>query len=363
MRKAAVLLAGLGVLLFVQLALAGSSQNATYTVWVGEQTKPPAGTQKQVSLNQYFPGQLTIAAGDKVMFSSFGFHTVTYLAGRPFPAFLGPAKGGVYQGPADAAGKPFFFDGEQKFEYNAPLFGPSGPKVIAGKPTNSGILVAQNPKKAATATYTFPKVGKYKLVCVVHPHMGAVVVVKPKGATVLTPDDVAAQAKTETDAAWAKAKAFKTVKPPRNTVYMGVEGPQASGGRTTLLDFVPDVATVKAGTRVTFIVKTPTEAHNATFGPVKYINKLIKQTDLLPFGPPGAPNQVTPFFIYGSDPPGTPYEGSSTHGNGFFAIPVADDFPGPPPKSFSITFATPGKYHFICLIHGPDMAADIRVTK
>jgi plastocyanin len=363
MSRAVLVLVVLVGLVAAQLASGGSSQAQSFTVIVGEQTKPPAGTAKQVALNQFFPGRLTIAAGDKVTFSSFGFHTVTYLAGQPFPAFLGPAKGKVYQGPSDAAGQPFFFDGEQKFEYNAPLFGPYGPKVIAGKPANAGILVAQNPKKAATATYTFPKAGRYKLVCVVHPQMGTLVVVKPKGATVPSPDDVAAQAKAETDAAWAKAEAFTTIKPPKNTIYMGVEGPRASGGRTTLLDFVPDIATAKAGTRVTFVVKTPTEAHNATFGPVKYINKLSKQTDLLPFGPPNAPNQVTPFFIYGSDPPATAYDGSSMHGNGFFSIPVADDFPGPPPKAFSVTFAKPGKYHFICIIHGPDMAADIRVTK
>jgi hypothetical protein len=28
-----------------------------------------------------------------------------------------------------------------------------------------------------------------------------------------------------------------------------------------------------------------------------------------------------------------------------------------------VTFTAPGKYHFICLLHGPDMAADIRVIR
>ena len=74
--------------------------------------------------------------------------------------------------------------------------------------------------------------------------------------------------------------------------------------------------------------KAPTEAHNVGFGPVKYMDKLMKQTDLFPFGPPNPPNQVTPFFIYGSDPPGTPYEGSTMHGNGFYATPLADGTPG-----------------------------------
>ena len=51
------------------------------------------------------------------------------------------------------------------------------------------------------------------------------------------------------------------------------------------------------------------------------------------------------------------------HGNGFYAIPLADALKGGPPNSFRVTFTTAGKYHFICQLHGPDMAADIRVTR
>ena len=362
MAKLVLVAAALTSLVAAQLALGGPSQSAAYTVLVGEQTRPPAGTPKQVSLNQFFPGRLTVAAGAKVTFSSFGFHTVTYLAGKPFPAFLGPAAGQTYTGPSDAAGQPFFFQDKQKFTYNAPLLAPSGPKAISGAPASAGILAPQNPKKPATATYTFPKTGQYKLLCLIHPHMEMTVVVRSAGATVPTPDEVAAEAKAETTAAWAKAKAFAKITPPRNTIYMGVDSPQASGGRTTLLDFLPATTTVKAGTTVKFVVKAGTEAHNAGFGPVKYLNNLIKTTDLLPFGP-GAPNQVTPFFVYGSDPPRTPFEGSSMHGNGFYATPLLDGIPAPPPNQYSVTFATPGRYHFICMLHGPDMAADIRVTK
>jgi len=362
MVKLVLVAAALTSLVAAQLALGGSGQASGYTVLVGEQTRPPAGTPKQVSLNEFFPGRLTVAAGAKVTFSSFGFHTVTYLAGKPFPAFLGPAAGQTYSGPSDAAAQPFFFDGKQKFTYNAALFAPSGPKAITGVPASTGALAPQNPRKAATATYSFPKAGRYKLLCLIHPHMEMTVVVKAAGATVPTPDQVAAQAKAETAAAWAKAKAFTRITPPRNTVYMGVDSPQASGGRTTLLDFLPNVTTVKAGTTVRFVVKAGTEAHNVGFGPVKYLNKLMKTTDLFPFGP-NAPNQVTPFFIYGSDPPGTAFDGSSMHGNGFYATPLLDGIPAPPPNQYSVTFATPGRYHFICMLHGPDMAADIRVTK
>jgi plastocyanin len=331
---------------------------------VGEQAKAPAGTPKGTQLNQFFPGRLTVNAGDNVTFSSVGFHTATYLGGKRLPPFLVPAKGEVYEGIIDTAGQPFYFDGEQKLANNMFYFVPAGPKAISrGKFASSGVMPAENPKKPVTATYAFRQVGKFKLVCLIHPGMETNVIVKPKGAAIpATPDEVVAQAKDDMDAAWAKAKALVARKPPKNTIYMGVDSAQASGGRTDVLDFVPSLTTVKVGTPVRFVVKAPTEAHNAAFGPIKYMDKLIKQTDLFP-EKPGDPNQATPFFVFGSDPPGTPYEGSGMHGNGFYATPLADGLPGLPPASFRVSFTTPGKYHFICMLHGPDMAADIRVTK
>jgi len=364
MVKVIAVLAGLTVLVTGQLAFGGTEQAGSWTVLVGEQKKAPAGTPKQTFLNQFFPGQLTINAGDKVTFSSGGFHTASYLGGKPFPPFVLTPKGEVYEDIVDEAGQPFFFDGEQKFTYGLGLFVPAGPKTISrGKFASSGVIVAQNPKKPVTATYTFPQAGKFKMLCLIHPpDMVMNIVVKPKGASVPSAEDVAARAQEETDAAWAAGKALVAQKPPKNTIYMGVENAKQAGGRTTVLDFVPNLTTVKAGTRVTFRVKAPTEAHNVAFGPLKYLDKIFKQTDLFPMGP-NSRNQLTPFFIYGSDAPGTPYEGRATHGNGFYATPLADGIKGGLPNVSRITFTTPGKYHFICQLHGPDMAADIRVTK
>lgn len=364
MRKSAVAaLALLGALLFaVQLAQGGSSQTATWEVAVGEQGKPPAGTPKGATLNQFFPGKLTVNAGDKVTFTSFGFHTVSYLAGKSPAPLIGPAKGAVYEGITDAAGQPFYFDGQQAFSYTESVFGPFGPKAIAGKiPTSAGVIFATSPRKPGKATYTFPKAGVFKLLCQIHPGMGMSVVVKPKGAVVPTAEEVAAKVKLETDAAWAKAKALAATKPRAGTVIVGIDSRKASGGRTTILDFLPALSQVKVGSTVTFVNRAPSEPHNIGFGPVKYIDKFMKQTDLFPMGP-GSKNQVTPVFIYGSDPRGTPYDGKN-HGNGFYATPLTDGLRGGLPNAMRVTFAAPGKYHFICMIHGPDMAADIRVTK
>jgi len=191
--------------------------------------------------------------------------------------------------------------------------------------------------------------------------MGMSVAVKSKGAAVPTAEDVAAIVKAETAVAWAKAKALAATKPPARTVTMGIDSRKGSSGRTTILDFLPALSTVKAGTTVSFVNRAPSEPHNVGLGPLKYIDKFMKQTDLFPMGP-GSKNQVTPVFVYGSDPRGTAYDGAN-HGNGFFASGLTDGVPGGLPNAVRITFTNPGKYHFICMIHGPDMAADIRVTK
>ena len=169
---------------------------------------------------------------------------------------------------------------------------------------------------------------------------------------------VKAKATAETAAAWAKARERAATKPPAKTVYAGV------GGKTTLLCFLPKKLTVKTGTMVKFVNKAPYEPHNVAFGPKRYMEAFIKENDLFPMGP-GAPNQAPPLFAYGSDPAAYSYDGTN-HGNGFLVTPLIDNQPGSPPNGLAgasrITFTKAGKFHYFCLLHGPDMAGDIVVT-
>jgi plastocyanin len=206
------------------------------------------------------------------------------------------------------------------------------------------------------ATLSFPKVGSYTLVCLVHgPMMKVTIVVKPKPAKVASPAQVSAKAKQQIAAAWASiTKLTKTATPPANTVYAGV------GDAATLMGFVPQKLTVKVGTTVTWENKAAMEIHNVVFGPSAYIDAFEKQYDLFPGGP-GAPNQVSPALVYGTDP-GRPavYDGSN-HGNGFFASPLIGSVPGLQ-HSTQITFTKAGSYHYFCLLHGEEMSGDIVVT-
>jgi len=355
MRKALVLAIGIGA-----LAIAGVAQSATWQVAVGEQTRPPAGTPKGASLNTFFPSKLVINAGDSVTFSSASFHTVTYTSGKPPAGLFIPNPAGVkYTGINDSAGTPFYFNGMPAFIYNGAAFGPAGGKSItAGVPVSSGVLSPAGPKAPpAKATYSFPKAGVFQILCNVHPGMKIAVTVRPAGAPVpLSSAQVTANALTETSAGWAKTKVLAAQPVPKNTVYMGV------GGGSTILGFFPKVLTVKAGTTVRFVNRSPSEVHDVAFGPAKYLLAFNKQTDFLPAGP-NSKNQVTPVFPYGSEPKGGYTFDGTNHGNGFLATPLTAGSPLVPlPHTSTVRFTTSGTYKYICFLHGAEMAGTVTVT-
>ena len=339
------------------LAAAGPAGAATYQVAVGEIARPPAGTPKMATLNQFVPSRLVIHRGDKVTFTNFGFHTVTYVKGGQPAGILAP-DGSKYDVLNDFAGNAFSFSGLDRLIYNLPAFLPAGGKVIDGsKLVSSGVLFGPTPNKPGKVTYTFPKAGTYKLICLVHgPMMAVTVVVKPAAASIASPRAVSRLAARQTAAAWRGIKALDAAAaPPANTVWAGL------GNKGTILAFYPKRLTVKAGTSVKFVLKAPMEIHDMAFGPLDYIDQLMKSTDLFPDGP-NAKNQASPLMVYGSDPGAASavYDGTN-HGNGFYASPLLGTEPGMP-RETSITFTKPGTYHYVCLVHGPDMSGDIVVT-
>jgi len=339
------------------LGFAGQASAASFEVLLGEQGRPPAGTPKGATLDAFLPSAITINAGDTIAFSSASFHTVTY-APKPLPLFVpAPAKA-TYGDLSDAAGNPFYFVGLPKLIYNPVAFGPYGPKTISGKtPASSGVLSPPG-RKPVSATFTFPTPGVYHLFCQVHPGMKATVTVKAAGGPVpKTPVQVTAQSLSGLAAGWAKAKAeVAAAKPPANTVYMGL------GTTSALLAYFPKALTVKAGTTVNFVNRSPSEVHNLVFGGKKYYAGLQKKTDLLPQGP-NSPNQVAPFLPFGSDPKGQSTYDGTNHGNGFFVTPLTAGDPHVPlPHASKVTFTKPGRYSYFCWIHGPDMSGTIIVT-
>jgi plastocyanin len=357
-RLSLLLAAAAAVALLATPATAGAK---TWTAWAGSPiTKAPAGTPKNGSLNSFFPSTLKIHQGDSVRVKNNEFHTASFLAkGQKFPAAFAPdPTGATYSGLNDAAGNPFYFNGKPKLQYSPAVFGPVGSTTVGdGKEHSSGAY--GKPLGRAAVTYKFPKRGTYTLLCLIHPGMKAKITVAAKKAAVPSEAAVQAQIARETARGIANLKRVIKSKPATNVVYVGI------GANATILGYLPAKITVKAGTPVDFVNRSPSEPHNVTFGPKDYLDAWFKQTDLLPQGP-GSPNQLTPIDAFGTDPPGPgdsyTYDGTN-HGNGFFATPVIDDQPGGLPGASRVVFTAPGTYHYICAIHGTDMAGDVVVTQ
>jgi plastocyanin len=348
------------------LVFAGQAGAANYAVWAGPGflKAAPAGVPETADANLFFPRRLEVHVGDTVTFKSDGFHTATYLGthkAAEFPIFAPALDKSTYSGISDVAGTPFYFNGLPKFAYNIPqVFAPTGSNVISGGADvhSSGVL----DKKGYT--YRFTKVGDYVFHCLIHPMMSVHVVVKPRTGRIQSATRVLKATAAEVDSAVATAKKLDKIVPEAAyTVYAGV-GKQVPGGSIELMAFKPHKLRVKVGTTVTFQINSPMEIHNMVFGPDDYLKRSFDTLDLVPQGP-GQPNQVWPFFFYGTDPAQAgiyTYSGTN-HGNGFFATPLLGPVGTPLAKTFKITFTAPGVFKYICGVHGPDMNGEIDVVQ
>jgi plastocyanin len=355
------------------LAAPGAAQAATKTVSLG----PPGSAQAQIpkatapgasfDVNAFFPGNITVRVGDTISFAVGGFHTVHFPArGKFSPSQLPtPAVNGL----VDAAGVPFWFNGQQSANFNPLLFTSRfGKKTLTysgAKEALSGLPAFGPTGPPKPLKIKFTKAGRFTYICDVHPGMKGTVRVnaKRKGAPSAAAD--AKRVKAQVASAVAVMKGLeKATTPAANTVSVGAEGK----GGVTLFGMLPAALSVPAGTTVTFKMPVAsTEVHTATFGP-----------GADGFGTEAGPakgtyvGDIAAAFAdqgdaradFSSEAPGTPPAGLSPalHGNGFWNSGVMDAVSASPlPPSNAVTFSAPGVYAYGCLIH-TNMKGTITVT-
>jgi plastocyanin len=344
------------------LAVPGLAQAKTKPVSLG----PPPAAAKQiqkngpVDVNDFFPHGVTIRAGDKLKFVANGFHNVDIPAkGGDVTPLLAPT-GTAATGVNDAAGSPFWFNGQPNVTFNPVLLKNNFGKKLsfnAKKGLQSGLPLG--PPKPLTVT--FKKKGKYTYYCDVHNGMKGVVTVKAKNAKVPSAKaDKKAVAK-QVARSVKTAKTLALAKPPANTVDIGVAGKHGE----ELFAFAPAALTVPVGTTVNFRMSAGSvEVHTATAGPgnpgddktSSYLRDIAKTFE-------GAP-VIDPRGVYPSEAPGTAAATltPALHGNGFWNSGVLDASSATPQLagSNSVKFGAPGKYDFYCLIH-PFMKGTVTV--
>jgi plastocyanin len=351
---------GIGALVAL-LALPGAAQAATKSVNMGI---PPSSAkafeklQLPLDVNDFFPHGVTIKKGDKVRFLPVGFHSVDLPArGQAVLPLITP-NGQKVAGVNDAAGSPFWFNGQDQLGFNPALLPPGtfGKKVSynGSKRVASGLPLAENLKPV---TVTFKKVGRFTYYCNLHAGMKGTVTVRPKGKKVPSKKADRKALKRQVARSIKASKALPKTTPPANTVDVGVAGKNGE----ELFAFVPSQMTVPTGTTLNFRMSPGSfDVHTATTGPGNpesepdsYLGQISASFQSPSFDPRA---------VYPSEQP--PAIGTLTpllHGNGFWNSAVMDTAAGTPlPSSNSVTFGAPGTYDFYCMIH-PFMKATVTV--
>jgi len=351
-RWALAAVAGLG------LVAPGAAQAAVKSVFVG--TPPTAQKSFQnyaADVNAYFPSSVTIRRGDNVKFVPVGFHDVHFLGskGKQTAPFVPTGK--TIAGVNDAAGIPFWFNGQIELGPNPNVFTPNGKlgKTVITDGTKeifSGAPLADKPKPM---TVRFTKAGLFRYYCSIHPGMKGAVRVNAAGKPVPSAAADAKRVKSQVSKALTIAKNLGKAAVPTNTLDVGRGGP----GGVSLFAFLPAKRTVPVGTTMSLRMQTGDfETHTVTAGPgdpskdpKSYLGALTASLES-----PAARQEA----LYPSDVPPAPAALSpALHGNGFWNTGGMDAVAASPlSQRSSVTFATAGTYTLYCLIH-PFMKATV----
>jgi plastocyanin len=342
------------------MALPLTAHGATKQVFMGI---PPSAQETfterlRTEVNDFFPHSVTIRVGDSIRFTPVGFHNVD-LPPRgegPLPNIV--PTGAKVAGAADAAGAPFWFNGQDLVGFN-----PALTESLFGKRTdydgtervNTGLPFAERPRPAVVR---FQRRGNFTYFCDLHPGMRGRVRVTGRRANVPSArsDARTVRRMIARDTRIARRLARKTV--PAGVVDVGEAGPHG----VEYFGLLPRRVTVPVGTTLSFRMTSGSyEAHTATTGPgnparepQSYLGLLTASFESPSFSPLG---------VYPSDPPGAPASLTpQLHGNGFWNSGVMDRAAASPlPAQNSVRFAAPGTYEFYCLIH-PTMHGTVTVT-
>jgi plastocyanin len=264
----------------------------------------------------FLPNELWIHAGDTIEWNvkADEIHTITFLTAAQI--------------------RPPFDVGCPGFSFGAAIF--DGSTCVSTPPMVSG----------QSFTVTFPSAGNFKLVCLVHPDMTAVVHVLDTSAPLPHEqsfyDKQAADQAKELLADLAQLEGHHHAA-SGNGVVVGAGKTLATGGghnTISLMRFVKPELVIHAGTTVEWTNDDPSMPHTITFGTEPQ-------------------NPVPPSGNVSLDPDGALHATISSTSDSVhsgFIISAPQDQIGLPqtplgPTRFRITFTKPGVYPYICALH------------
>jgi len=315
-----------------------------------------------VSMNGFNLPNVRVAQGTTVVWTvaSDEEHTITFLAGRPLAQLQL-----VLPQPEDPVGRPPMFDPEVFFP--TPAVGPwDGRSYINSSPIGKGQQFA----------LTFSALGRHEYVCLFHPFemTGSVEVVAPGGTGITTQAEVDTSIATHTptvhqpqvDQIFATRNTADMIAGPEGTTIWSIRaGTDWRKGHLDINGFLPDSLSISQGDTVGWYVDHGIP-HTVTFpvpgaAPPEFVliqlpdGTILSPADAGPPPPPptGPPDPaLMPRLVVGPGGvqvrPSPFYDGVSLYNSGLIGEhPLAP----PLPKTWALTFDTPGEYEYLCLLH------------
>jgi plastocyanin len=300
-----------------------------------------------IEIHGFFPGEITINAGDSIWFAEEmpGFHTVTFPGPDPVPGIIIPDPEAAASG-TPAAGPP-------KLIINPVVVtGAGGTSVDGSQLVSTTVDVFAAP--GTQWIFTFPTAGTYDYVCVPHSSvMQAKVIVQEAGSAL--PKDQAAYDSEAADAiaalheqGLAEIEKYSAATPTTSGGATLHEVAVGAGGATQVRvqRFLPGEITITAGDTIKFVNQSEGEPHTATFlgaGETAPEDTLV---ETFADGSPKFVQSMETFLPQG----GNTFSGTGFVNSGFMGIPQLGL-----PMEWEVTLDTPGEYVVYCILHGaPD---------
>jgi plastocyanin len=287
---------------------------------------------------RFYPDSITINAGDTIVWklASAEPHTVTFpVAGEQPPDLIIPEGGD-----------------SQRMQFNPLAAFPQGGSEYDGTALTGSGQMDPGPEFPKEYQLTFTTPGSYDYFCAFHPMMTGQVIVQEAGSpypkTQAEIDaDAAAQLAADTQAAEAaepQAMQASTRPGPNGTTVYEVNMGYGDG-IMAWMRFGPQDLTINVGDTVEWTQKDTGTPHTVTLTSGGAEPELVL----------AEPQQAGPPKLVLNPEVLAPAGGSTYSGQGYFnsGLVWGTEEPMPGPRTYSLTFDTPGTYEYICVLHDP----------
>lgn len=311
----------------------------TWTVLVGgeagieQQEHGPAGAWQFM---RFYPESITINAGDTIVWklNSAEPHTVTLpKSGEKSPELV-----------VAEAGK------NQRMMFNPLAILPQGKESFDGTALTGSGQMGGEPQFPTEYKLTFTKPGTYDYFCAFHPMMKGNIVVQAAGKSypktqAQIDDEVKGQLEADTQAAMkVNPEAEKVATRPGSNGSTTYEVKMGYGdGILAWMRFNPAKLTIKVGDTVEWAQADTDTPHTVTFTSGEQEPEMVL-AEKQAAGPPNLILNPEVLMPAGKDI----YSGKGYFNSGLI---WGTKEPTPGPRTYSLTFDTPGTYKYTCILH------------